>query len=157
MGGVICALSDWDAEWNKESANRQSDVIAFPCCHIAFLTPQPAFLTATKSVPHTRRACAAFLPNQWRDTVTEFTIVYVYCTLVKTCDILFPADKDQTSLSLSVRTKTKTWDQNLPCLLLRWSRCLLCWCSFLRWLEDLKEHTQNNTCQHMSKIGLDVL
>lgn len=26
---------------------------------------------------------------------------------------------------------------NVPCLLLRWSRCLLCWCSFLRWQEDL--------------------
>lgn len=28
-------------------------------------------------------------------------------------------------------------DWNVPCLLLRWSRCLLCWCSFLRWQEDL--------------------
>lgn len=32
---------------------------------------------------------------------------------------------------------------NVPCLLLRWSRCLLCWCSFLRWQEDLRGQRRN--------------
>lgn len=38
---------------------------------------------------------------------------------------------------------------NVPCLLLRWSRCLLCWCSFLRWQEDLRGQRRN--CCYVEK------
>lgn len=40
----------------------------------------------------------------------------------------------------------KKRDCNIPCLLLRWSQCLLCWCSFLRWQEDLGGKQRRNCC-----------
>lgn len=64
----------------------------------------------------------------------------------------------------SVSTDQQIWDQgstlrdwkkkkkgvcNVPCLLLRWSRCLLCWCSFLRWQEDLRGQRRN--CCYVEK------
>lgn len=40
--------------------------------------------------------------------------------------------------------KKKKKKRHSPCLLLKWSRCLLCWCSFLRWLEDLGKQRRCN-------------
>lgn len=47
----------------------------------------------------------------------------------------------RTNFSWAQQMEKRDW--NVPCLLLRWSRCLLCWCSFLRWQEDLGGGEEN--------------
>lgn len=43
------------------------------------------------------------------------------------------------------KARLKKGEFNSPCLLLRWSRCWLCWCSFLQWPEDLQKHRKRGS------------